>query len=86
VVRIHHQGQVTAARNAANLLGKLGQRQDHQIRRAEHRSRADRAGKHPDLKPQRGGHAGRHGIEHRSRMHAGIALQHLAIALTAFRE
>jgi len=35
MVSIYHEGQITAARNASDLVGKLGQCEDDQIRRTQ---------------------------------------------------
>src|SRR5438270_203117 len=51
VVGVDHEGQVAAAGDASDLLGELGQGQDDEIGRAEHRPRGDRPREHADLEP-----------------------------------
>jgi hypothetical protein len=52
VIGVDHQRQVAPARDAADLLGELGQRQDDEIGRPEDRRRGDRAREHADLEPE----------------------------------
>src|SRR5438132_1590825 len=77
---------VAPAREASDLRGEVVQRQDDEIRRAEHRPRGDRAREHADLEPQRFGHARRHRVEHRRGVDAGTAFEDSTILFAAFAE
>ena len=52
MVGVHHEGQIAPARDASDLLGKLGQGQDDEIRRSQNGPRGNRAGEHSHLEPQ----------------------------------
>ena len=81
MVGIDQQRQRRGAADAADLLGELGQRQQHQIGRAQHREARDRAGQHPHLEPDSGGEARRDRVEHRCRMHTRTTGQNCAHTL-----
>ena len=86
VIGVHHERQIAPAGDAADLIGELRQGEDGEIRSSQDDARANRAGEHPDLEPQRLGHARRHGVEHRRRMNAHRAFEHLSIASPALSE
>ncbi len=70
MIGIDQQRQAAGAADATGLLGELGQREDDEIGRAEHRERRDRARKHPGLEAQILGDARGDGVEDRGRPHA----------------
>ena len=86
VVGVDHQGQIAPARNAANLLGELGQGQDDEIGRPENRAGGDRAREHADLEPQRFRHARGHRVEHRRGVNADTAFEDPPILFASFGE
>ena len=70
VIGIDQERQRAGPADAIGLAGKLGQRQQDQIRSAQHGEGCDRAGEHAGLEAQVLGDAGRQRVEHRGRMDA----------------
>jgi hypothetical protein len=78
VIGIHQQRNVAGAGDAADQLGEFGQRQHHDVGRAQNRQRGDGARQDGAGESEFGGNARRDRVKDRGRMGAALARQQLA--------
>jgi hypothetical protein len=86
VIGVHHQTQGTGTGDAVDLLGELGQGQDHNVWGAQDGARGGRTGHHTDLKASGFSHPGRDRVEDGRWVNTFGTSQHVAIARTTFGE